>query len=446
MSLVWVGEALVVGVLLGPLNNASLRFYHEMKVDDEYGTWFTTLLGCYAGVWGILAGLVTVGLGTIRYVWPDARLVTGLTLLGLVLIAGSTLRNVSANLLNVARKRDRYTLVVAVDAWIRPIMAVGLMSMLGAYGLTALLGYALGALASGVLGLGLLLRSEISNLRGDFVFSWPMARSMYGFGWPFIVTSLAAWVMGVLDRGFIGFYYTNSEVGLYAAGYQVGSAFLMMAGSGFMLLVGPILLQSQAHRARVELDLGKAIGAMIVFMVPVAGLIIVFPELLMTLLISSRYHSAQLVTVVRLVAAAMLLGNLQLLAAYGFTLMMKTEKLVTIWSLSATVVLALYALLVPKMAGIGAASATFVGFAFHLGVTVWLGRRALRWPIPYPEMGVACAGVIASTVLSWATSFVYPGVPILVRALLWIAVYVAVAWSMTHLLAIRARRRVNILS
>lgn len=444
LSLVLVGEVLAVGVLFSPLNNASFRFYHQTKAGGEYGTWLVTLLVCYGGVWSVLAVLVIAGTSAAWYVRPDTGQFAVSILLWLALIAGSGLRNLGANLLNVSRRRDRYTLTVAADAWARPIMAMALMSVLGAHGRTALLGYTLAALGSGVLALILFFKGEMSNLQLRLRFSWPLARSMFNFGWPFMITGLAVWIMGVLDRAIIRLYYSNAEVGLYAAGYQVGGTLLMMVGSGFLVLVSPILLQSQARGGHIELHLGRAVGHMIVLMVPVAGVIIAFPELFIALLLGLEYRSASLIIIVRLVAAAMFMANLQLLAAYGFTLLMKTERLVIIWATSSAMVLVLYVILVPRMAGLGAAVATFVGFLFHLGLTIWLGRRALRWPIPYREIGYALAAVASSVALTRGVSLAYPIMPIVAQALLWLTAYGIVALSMTYFLSRRLRERVNV--
>lgn len=243
LALATTGVTLTQQVASGPLANAFLRFFSPAQERNQLGAYLR-------GVWGLLRQ-VTVGLLAVVGLLSLGLLGLGYTKwLALVLSAFLfSLLSSYSSAFNSIQNAARHRVIVAwhqgLGQWIRFLAAVGLITFLGSSSSVAMLGYALSSMivlcSQSFFFYRKILRkvSHFIEANGDEVESW--IREMRSYAWPFATWGLFTWARSSSDRWALQVFGMSSDVGLYAALFQVGYYPIMLLSGLVVNLVSPIL-------------------------------------------------------------------------------------------------------------------------------------------------------------------------------------------------------------
>lgn len=198
----------------------------------------------------INATAVVVVLGAILVValtWLDQSKWIELAVAALVLSVASGYNASLSGIQNAARQRGLVAFHGGLDAWLKILLATGVMLWLGNTSEAVVLGYLLSSLL--ITGSQLVLvRRRLPQGRqkapSDGV-NW--GRRIWAYSWPFSIFGLFTWVHLASDRWVLQNFSTIEEVGLYAVVYQLGYMPISVATGMAMNFLGPILYQRSGN-------------------------------------------------------------------------------------------------------------------------------------------------------------------------------------------------------
>lgn len=230
-------------VLLGPLASASLRFFAAAREQRQVRNYLLATgrllrqisLLVLCSVPPACLTLVALGVGA----W--ARLLLAAALYALLLGYDAALDSMQT----AARQRVTVAWHDALAAWMRYPLAVALISLVGATGTVALLGFALSAAVVLVSQLWFfrhriltLTRSELPS-DASAVNGWVV--KMRAYSWPFATWGLFTWVQLSADRWSLQLTHGSDAVGLYNAVYQIGYLPLLILANAAVQFLAPII-------------------------------------------------------------------------------------------------------------------------------------------------------------------------------------------------------------
>jgi len=208
-------------------------------------------------------------------------------------------------------------------------------------------------------------------------FSKTIFLKLFVFGFPFLLATIAFWIMDWADR-FILVRLTNlSEVGLYNLGYSIGMAITLLLVA-FEAAWPPFYLAIARKR-----NAKKIYSAVFTYYSLIVGffvlLISIFGRDYFEFFTKEEFHGAYLV--IPLVTLAYALKGNFIIAAVGAFLKKKsfyqfyTEGIAVLLNIGGMF------LLIPLMGRLGAAWATLVAYLILTPVIIWLSRKI--YPMKY---------------------------------------------------------------
>lgn len=226
--------------VLGPLGNAVTRFYAPSIEAGDLGGYLRTvrrMTATASGIIGILlacsiAGLLAAGYGE----W------VGIVTAALVFAILSGSNAIIGSMQVAARRRSIVAFHQGLDAWLRPLVAAGLIVWLGATGAVAMWGFLFGTL--------LLLGSQFwffsRSLPDQLVASnqqhaWQ--RKMWELSWPIATFGAFTALQLASDRWALALFSTSVDVGLYAVLSQLGNYPISLVAGMASQFLAPILFQ-----------------------------------------------------------------------------------------------------------------------------------------------------------------------------------------------------------
>lgn len=174
--------------------------------------------------------------------WYDYSQWMGLIAAAFVLSVLSGYNSSLRSIQNAARQRAVVAFHGGIDAWLKILLAVGVMLWLGSSSTMVVLGYALSSLlvtGSQLLFLRRLIHPQVGN--PQVATNW--GPQIWAYSWPFSVFGIFTWVQQVSDRWALQTFASAEDVGLYAVVFQLGYAPVGLATGMAMTFLGPILYQ-----------------------------------------------------------------------------------------------------------------------------------------------------------------------------------------------------------
>jgi len=182
---------------------------------------------------------------------------------------------------NAARQRAVVAFHGGLDAWLKILLAVGVMLWLGSSGTAVVLGYALSSLlvtGSQLLFLRRLIRPQ--EKKPQTFSNW--GRQIWAYSWPFSVFGIFTWMQQISDRWALQTFASGQEVGLYVVVFQLGYVPIGLVTGMAMTFLGPILYQ----RSGSATDLSRNISVhRIAWRITFAGLLITALAFVLALLL-----------------------------------------------------------------------------------------------------------------------------------------------------------------
>ena len=355
----------------------------------------------------LLASLVAVAVLLVGSV-PLAAVALGdadawpLTVVLAVIVGLDTLAQVPLSLLRAERRPLPYASLTFGRAALGSLLAVGFV-IIGDLGpLGVVLGAALSALVTLVVGYALLLGERRIGLALES--RW--ASGMLAFGLPLVPAALAGWVLNLSDRYLVNAFDGRGATGVYAAGSTVGLAINALAVAPFTLAWGAAYWEI----ARGE-DARPVVGRVLIGFAGLACFGALALSALATdafrILLTPEFEAGRFITPFS--AFASVGYGLFTILTTGINLEGRTRRIPLIIGLAALANLVLNLALIPFLGPLGAAISTLLSYALLAIVGGLSSQRVypVDWDIPRVAtliglaMGLAAAAVLGPDHVAW---------------------------------------------
>lgn len=272
--------------------------------------------------------------------------------------------------------------------------------------------------------------------------SWPALWDLRRFGVPYQIATVATFVLQFGDRFFLEAHRGLAAVGLYAFAYQFGFLVDQLATGPFMRAWEPRRFASAgAARASREGADDAVLHALTVTVVSIGLGISLFVRPGLRIIAGPEYFVAA--NLVPIVILAFIFQAWTGVVQFGIDAAERTRYTTLVMWLSATLILALYALLIPPFGAYGAALATVISFAARGLLMRHFSHRV--WPQRYdwaPQLKIlAMAGSICA--IAWIAPVHGFAAETLLAATLF-AIYAVAIWTGAMSSELRAGIRHNV--
>ena len=229
--------------LWGPLGSAFSRFFAPNQEAGKIDVYLrsTFILSKWVDFIHLgITGLAILSLWLLGYrhiLW----LVVGSMLFGLISGHNGNLSGIQ----NAARQRMVVAWHQGIEYWLRFLIAIAMISLIGAFSSVAMMGY---CIASFIIFSSQIwffkrkivtLKNENNTTDDDEVHE--LTKKMLYYSLPFTFWGIFTWAQMVSDRWAIQFFAGPSDVGLYAVIYQIGYYPIAIMSSLITQLIIPIL-------------------------------------------------------------------------------------------------------------------------------------------------------------------------------------------------------------
>lgn len=242
----------------------------------------------------------------------------------------------------------------------------------------------------------LVLPAELKRLAGG-KFDRALARAYAAYGLPVSLSLILALVLASTDRLLLGAFLDEATVGVYHAGYSLGSrtldvVFIWLGMAGAPALISA--LERGGQSALTEAAHEQASFMTLLTLPAAVGLALVARPLAELMIGEDLRVGASHVTP-WIAASGWLSGVTTYYLLQAFTLARRTPLLIVSMSAPAIVNVILNLALIPRLGLDGALWATTVSYGVG-AVAAWvLGRRACPMPIPWEVLAKAGAACVA---------------------------------------------------
>lgn len=203
---------------------------------------------------------------------------------------------VIGNILQASRQRAVFALQSSIDAWMRIIMAVGMIHLLDNSVIAVVVGYGISSIL--VLSLQLfLLRRLVTHRSENSNGSKYWIRKIWLYSWPFSTWGIFTWAQQASDRWALFSFTSTHEVGIYSVLYQLGYTPIILLTGMINSFLWPILYQklSNDKKGSHTLAVGKIINRITYsyFLMIIIFFLLTFflHQYIFTVLVESSYHS-----------------------------------------------------------------------------------------------------------------------------------------------------------
>jgi len=288
-QLAMTGEGLLTSVLIMPMQNTYLRFFHKAETE-----WFARSAGAFTLKWyAAITGLVFL-LGCLLTL-PFSKLfnLAPLTVMAVsVLFVVGRWRQLGTQVLTIRRKR----IAAGVQnlGWLATqiLFAFIIIRIWNASASAALFGYAIGAMIFAGISMFPLIRwilARQDTQKGD------MLKLVLTYGLPTGALLLCQWVQGFADRYILAIQLDKEATGLYIAAFQICGAPYLFIQYFIRSMLLPIAFQRAKdmnnHRQLWSADKILMIGIAIFLLIGIAvlGLYAMFGQQLVILLTTAKF-------------------------------------------------------------------------------------------------------------------------------------------------------------
>ncbi len=222
------------------------------------------------------------------------------------------------------------------------------------------------------------------------------------FGVPTIAGNVAGWVVALSDRYVIGYFLGAASVGIYAAGYMIGSAATLFTGVlAFVLPAALSQLYDEDRIDEVKTHLKYSLKYSLAFLIPLVFGAAVLAEPVLRLF-STPEIASQGYLIIPIVALGFLLISAADVIGKPLILAKKTRIIAILWIIAAAVNLGLNILIIPLIGILGAAITTLVAYLLATLITVYYSSKELKFDIDWRFIAKSLvASAIMSLIVWW---------------------------------------------
>jgi O-antigen/teichoic acid export membrane protein len=251
-----------------------------------------------------------------------------------------------------------------------------------------------------------------------------VAKDLYRYGAPLIVTQFATFILTYGDRPFLRVVANLSSVGLYTMAYSFAFLLAYVAQTPFDLVWEPKKFEIAKRADRDSIYARVFVYQNVTLLTLAVGMSLFVHGVLRIMATPDFYPAANVVPILLI---AMIFQAWTASQDVGIGVSEKTKYIAIANWTSAGVVLIAYAILIPRYAGWGAAIATAIAYAVRYGLTYYFSQRL--WPIRYnwqPVLRLAALAVV--TVIVSVVVPAHSPVTALAARVAEFASFLALAW------------------
>jgi O-antigen/teichoic acid export membrane protein len=229
---------------------------------------------------------------------------------------------------------------------------------------------------------------------------WPRfsrLREFLSFGLPLMPRGIAFWLINLSDRYIISFFLGATYVGIYSAGYSLGSLpYAIIGVLSFVLMATLPQLYDDGRTDEVKNHLRYTLKYFLAIAIPfLFGAFILGKPVLR--LFSTAEIAGEGYIIVPLVALAVSLLSIHNIIWNILLLVKKTKVLVIVWGIAAALNIGLNLVLVPTVGIIGSAIATLIAYVLSLIVVSYYSFKEFTFTIDWRFI---IKSLIASVIMS----------------------------------------------
>ncbi|MFH1910339.1 MAG: flippase [bacterium] len=248
----------------------------------------------------------------------------------------------------------------------------------------------------------------------------------FAYGLPILSSGFFYWVLQSSDRYLINYFRSISEVGIYAAAYNLGMALPAMLAAIFGLVLPPNLAK---HFDEGDMDLVNdyikySLKYFLAFSIPVVFLFGILSEVLLRIFSSSEIASGGFL-IVPLSALAMLFMGLTIILGQVLALKKKTFIIGSVWFVAALINIALNFFAIPRYSILGAGAVTVISFFIVMVLTAYYARRELKYEFDWMFV---LKSIVASGLASYIVYQINPSrvLTVVISGLVFITIYLLI--------------------
>ncbi|PHY13809.1 polysaccharide biosynthesis protein [Caulobacter sp. B11] len=384
-ALAFSALSLTQTLLLTWTEAAMARFYAKQAQDERLPDHFATLYRLWFAM-ALTVPVVAVVVLRLAPLPPPLK----------VAVAAAFAAVLVKSLTKLSQERRRAAGEVSAAAWLDIVQTVGgfalglVLALVGLGGAAPLLG--MGAIS--LLCLVFVLPADLGRARGG-VYDPAMAKSYLAFGLPVALSLILALVLSTTDRFLLAAFLDETTVGVYHAGYSLGSRTLDVVFIWLGMAGGPAMVAALERGGQPALDEAAREQAqfMVLLTLPAAvGLALVAAPLAQVMVGPALSAGAGRVTP-WIALAGWLSGVTTYYLLQAFTLGRRTGLLIVCMAIPATANILLNLILIPRFGLDGALWSTAASYGLGAVAAAVLGARACRLPLPWTSLiqgGGAC--------------------------------------------------------
>ena len=217
-------------------------------------------------------------------------------------------------------------------------------------------------------------------------------------GW-FIGTA----ILSVGDRYLIGLLRNSTEVGVYAANYNLVNGSIGLASAPVLLVLHPFLMKAWANQnaSKFGLVLGRIVEAIWGIGIILVGAFFVFSYDIAYYLFPSKYWAGHIVMPIAVLG--ILFWNVGLYIHKPLECGQKTGTLMALSLGCAALNIVLNLIFIPIYGFMAAAATTTASYLFYCIGSYYAGRSSLNWQMPWSKCFFALAVTTFCVVISFLT-------------------------------------------
>lgn len=253
--------------------------------------------------------------------------------------------------------------------------------------------------------------------------SWNLWKELLAYGLPFIPGGVFLFILNSGDRYFLNLWHGRDAVGVYGVSYKLGSIVTILVLSPFLKIWGSVMID-MARASGGAMRITRLTLYLAVAYIYVGLLVSLAAPSVIRVLAGPAYMGAT--PMVPVVTLAYLFWGLTLIADSSFYVTKQTRFKPVVLMVASIVCVLAYVGLVPEYAGLGAAWATVISFAFLSLLTFWVGKRFYHIPFEGKRFTVT---LTLATTLFLGRQYV-PALPDWGATLIAAALFPGLLWAM----------------
>lgn len=370
---------------------AMARFFAARSEDGRLPDHFATLYR----LWFACALLTPVIAGIVLFLLPLAAPMK-------VALAAAFASASIKSLTKLSQERRRAAGEVSSAALLDIVQTVGgfllglVLALVGLGGAAPLMG--MGAIS--LLCLIFVLPADLGRMRGGH-YDRALARDYATYGVPVALSLILALVLATTDRFLLAAYLGEAAVGVYHAGYSLGSRTLDVVFIWLGMAGGPALVSAleRGGAAALKDAAREQASFMVLLTLPAAVGLALVAAPLVELMVGESLRAGAVQVVPWIAASGWLAGVTTYYLLQAFTLGRRTQMLIVAMAVPALANLLLNLVLIPRFGLNGALWATTASYGVGALAAWALGQGAQPLPVPWGTLGksgLACVFMAVS--------------------------------------------------